>query len=628
MPRRNARICHLALACSLALPGAVFAQDETASDLPILIVATGTRTGEGEAASTASVSADDIARLRPASLRDALDGMAGVRAVSTGGVGGGSYLSIRGGEPNFTMVLLDGIRMNDSTNSKGGAFDFALIDPALVERVDVDRGAGSAVHGSDALSGVVNIRLREPMAGDPSLTARVEGGTGGDIGGGASVSRGWTGGGLLLAGSVYDSGDLDQGSSLRRQQALARLGQRIGAFDAIALGLYAHDSHNIFPEDSGGPALALNRERETGEGELWTAALSVRRHDKASIRPELSLSYSQQTSDANTPAIVPGVLDGVPAISAHNRLTRFEAIGDVTFEVPIAVATIGGAFLDEKGRSAGTIDFGFPVPADFALDRTTASGFAEATLKPLPGFTVNGALRFDAVDGGPKEWTGRASIAYRIGNDGPALFARFGRGFKLPSFYALGNPLVGNPNLRPERSRNIEAGVEWPLGRGQHVRIGWFDNRFTDLVDFDPVAFHVVNRARVDTRGLEAEAAWLPVEAVTLTGALTYLTLDSPTPLRNRPRWQGRAGAVWRAMAGLELGATLRFNSRFYDSSVPTGLIVTDGHAEIDASLRYVITRAVRLDLALRNIGDARSWQAVGFPMSGRRLQLTLSGAF
>ncbi|MBO9575747.1 MAG: TonB-dependent receptor [Sphingobium sp.] len=615
----------LCLACGLVLAAPAWSQDAPPSDIPILVTATGTRTESVDY--TPTITAETY-RYDPPTIREALDGVAGLRAVSTGGIGGGSYISIRGGEPNFTMILLDGVRLNDSMNSKGGAFDFGLIDPSLVERVEVDLGAVSAVHGSDALSGVINIRLREPTSGGTHIVARAEGGTQGDHGGGGSVTHGWSDGGLLVAGNAYDSGKLDEGSSLSREQALARFSQRIGGFDALAFGFYAHDRHSIFPEDSGGPQLAVLRDRDAGEGNLWTAALSLRRRGEVRVRPELSLSYAEQSSDTDTPAIAPGVLDGVPAMTAHNRLTRFEAIGNVVFKLPSVEATVGAAYLDERGRSTGTIDFGVLIPADFVLDRRTASGFAEATVTPVRDLDVNGAVRFDAVDGGPQQWTGKGGVSYSLGAGKPFLFARIGRAFKLPSMYALGHPLVGNPDLRPERSRNIEVGAQWLFRRGQRLRIAWFDNHFTDLIDFDPATFTNVNRARVDTRGLEAEGVWQPIEPVTLNGDLTYLEVDSATPLRNRPHWQGRAAIAWQATPKLELGGAVRFNSSFNDSSIPTGLIVTPGHAEVDARLRYSFSSAVRLDLAFRNIGDARTWQAVGYPVTARRLQLALSGTF
>jgi outer membrane cobalamin receptor len=591
------------------------------------IIVTASRTADGAVAGVATVDAADIARLQPASLIEALDEVAGVRAFSAGGIGGGSFLSVRGGEPNFTLVLVDGVRLNNPTNSRGGAFDFFAIDPLLVERIEVARGAVSAVHGADALSGVVNIRLREAAPGETRLSARATAGSAGDVALGAGLGAGWRDGGLLLSGSWFDSGGLSLGSDLERRQALARLDQRIGGFDVRAFGLYADADRTAFPEDSGGPLLAVNRAREIGDYALRAAALSVRRAG-LDLRPNLILSWSRQEEATDTPAIAPGALDGVPALTADSRFTRFEAVADIGFgRGPLAVI-LGGAYLRESGRSAGTIDFGFPLPVAFDLDRSTRSAFAEAAWRPGPAVTVNLAGRYDDVAQGRHAWTGRAAFSFQPNPAGPAFFARIGEGYKLPSFYALGHPLIGNPALRPERSRNIEAGAEWSRPGGDFMRLTLFDNRFRDLIDFDPLLFTTVNRDRVRARGVELEGRWTLRPAFALAGSLSWLDLESPTPLRGRPRWQGSLRAIWQASGALELNAALRFNSHFNDSAIPTGLVVARGHAEADLGLRYRLTQRLTLDAALKNLADSNHQDAVGFPAPGRLLRATLSAAF
>lgn len=198
----------------------------------------------------------------------------------------------------------------------------------------------------------------------------------------------------------------------------------------------------------------------------------------------------------------------------------------------------------------------------------------------------------------------------------------------MPSLFALGHPLIGNAALRPERSRNIEAGVEWARPDGRFLRLTLFANRFRDLIDFDPALFLLVNRDRVRARGAELEGRWTFGPALTLAGALTYLDLNSATPLRGRPRWQGSLRAAWRAAEGLELNAALRGNSRFNDASIPTGLVRARGHVEADLGLRYRLSERFTLDAALRNLADSEHQDAVGFPAPGRLLRATLSAAF
>lgn len=595
---------------------------------PEPIVVTASRTTQGPTSGVAIVDSAEIGRMQPASLLEVLDDLAGIRAFSTGGIGGGSFLSIRGGEPNFTLVLVDGIKVNDPTNSRGGAFDFLAIDPSLVAQVEVARDAVSAIHGSDALSGVVNIRLRAPSAGETGPMLRAQTGSRGDVDLGLGFRGAWQGGGLLLSGSWFDSDGLDPGSTLERRQGLARLDQRLGGFEARLIGLYADADRSGFPEDSGGRLLAINRERETHDLEMRLVGLTLRRSTGATVRPNLSLSYSRQTDLSATPAIAPGVLDGVPAFTADTSFSRFEAVGDVGVHRGPLSATLGLAWQRESGRSDGTIDVGFPLPTRFDEVRTTRSLFAEATVRPAAGLELNFAGRHDRVADGPHASTGRAAISWQPGGGGPRLFARIGNGYKLPSLFALGHPLIGNPALRPERSRNLEAGIDWRDPAGNAARLTFFDNRFRDLIDFDPVSFTLVNRDRVGVQGAELEGHVAIGPRIGLSAALTWLDLDSPTPLRGRPQWQGSVHAVWQVQDGLELSTAVRANSDFNDSSIPTGFVVTGGHAEWDLGLRYQLSPELGLEAALRNLTDSRHQDAVGFPAPGRLVRLSLTGAF
>ena len=83
--------------------------------------------------------------------------------IPVGGRGGTGSLYLRGADPNYTLVLVDGVRVNDPTNARGGSFDFSTFDVADVERVEIARGPYSAVYGGDALAGVINIITRRAV---------------------------------------------------------------------------------------------------------------------------------------------------------------------------------------------------------------------------------------------------------------------------------------------------------------------------------------------------------------------------------------------------------------------------------------------------------------------------------
>ena len=106
----------------------------------------------------------DIEARKPTSIFDLLQPLPGVH-VDQLGPGGVSNIYIRGSDPEQVLVLIDGVRVNDPMLSRGGSYDISSIDPAMVERIEVLRGAGSAIYGADGVSGVVNFRLQKHFEG-------------------------------------------------------------------------------------------------------------------------------------------------------------------------------------------------------------------------------------------------------------------------------------------------------------------------------------------------------------------------------------------------------------------------------------------------------------------------------
>ena len=621
--RRGLPAAALAAAGLLAAPAS--AQE------PEAIVVTGSRTGDAaEGFGAATIDAAEIELLQPANVLDLIGRVPGVRAFGKGGAAGPSYLSVRGGEPNFTLVLIDGVKVTDPTNSRGGAFDFGQIDPLALGRIEVAKGGLSAVHGADALSGVVNLRLRTIGAGERLASARAMADSEGGFAATALGGYGWDSGALLGGLSAADSGDLTEGSDIERAQLFARLTQHIGAVSLSALGLHARADREVFPEDSGGPRLAVNRERERRETALTLAGLTLAGPADGVWQPRLALSGSRQRDDADTPAIAPGpVLDGVPAIRSDSRFRRAEAVFDSRLRLgEAAELAFGAAWLHERGVSEGTIDFGVLIPADFRIERSIASAFAEATVRPAERLTATFGIRHDDPSTAAAEWTGRASARWQPLAEGPVLVGSWSEGYKLPSLYALAYPIIANPDLRPERSRNFDLGLEqaWADGRGL-ARVGYFHSRYSDLIDFDAETFTNVNRSRVTAQGIEAEIRAPLAATLAVQAALTYLDTDQPAdapPLRSRPEWSGLVALDWRPDPRLRLEASAAYTGEYFDSSVPTGLVTLDPRLVVSAVAQYRLSEAVALTLTGENLLSEAYEETIGFPAPGPVIRLGL----
>ena len=198
----------------------------------------------------------------------------------------------------------------------------------------------------------------------------------------------------------------------------------------------------------------------------------------------------------------------------------------------------------------------------------------------------------------------------------------------MPSFFALGHPLIGNSSLRPERSQQFQIGVEEAaFDERLNVQITGFAARYQDLVDFDPVAFTNINRGLVHVRGVEASASFAISDAFLLKTSTTYASVapsGAAPPLRRRPRWKGSASIEWAPRAHYGARVDSSWSGRFYDSSVPTGLQRLVGYWLVDASAYYKLDRDLRVSLSLSNLFNGDHEQSIGFPIPGRGAVIAL----
>lgn len=630
---RRRRLAGLAWAgLLLGGPLAAASNEAVPQEEPVRTLEPVTVTASRSGAPVRALGGEDIDRMRierslPWSALDLLRDVPGVQAFEKGGAGGNSYLSIRGGEPNYTLVLLEGAKVNDPGNSQGGAFDLGQLDPAALQAIEVHRGALSAVHGSDALSGVVHLRLRRPDVGERIRSATLRADSEGGGGLSATFGAGHADGNALFSAGASDSGSLTGASTRSRRYALARAGRDVGAVRVSGLLLHADSERAGFPEDSGGERLAVNRELERGDGRLQLASLEVTGAAGMSFSPRLVASWSRQVADTSTPAIFPGVLDAVPAIVAATDFRRAEVTADVGFALGDARLVLGGGLLDERGVGRGHIDFGAPVPADFDIDRRMHSVFGELAFDGArTGATLG--LRRDAPSSGDPRWTARASGHVAITEAGPSLYASASSGYKLPSLYALAYPLIANPALRPERSRMFEVGL-----RGEGIvryRVALFSARYRDLIDFDPDRFTNVNRARVDTRGLEGELSMPLSPRLALSTQATFLDTDAGegVVLRSRPRLLGRLALDWTPAVDWRLWVALRRSSDFHDSSIPTGMVRMDGFTVLEAGGDWRVGERLRLTATLGNLFGRGHESSIGTPAATNLAQVALAVDF
>ena len=555
---------------------------------------------------------------KPAQLSDILRRVAGVHLDQVGGRGGTGSLYVRGADPNYTLVLVDGVRVNDPTNARGGSFDFSALDVADVERVEIARGPYSAVYGGDALAGVINIITRH--APRDKTTASLDATAGAYDTRELAVSAGGPllgnkgGGNWSLGASDANQGEVVRGNSFESQRVSGNFDTRIGdATSLFVTGRYSESEREGWPDDSGGYEYADIRATEHREADemLFGAGVNTSVGDATF---GLTLGYFDRDDRIDSPGVAPGVRDpfGIPPSIVDTKLTRYSATltGTQKFTDWMTLA-YGVDWLREEGASNGALDFGggFMLPTSFELTRTTWAPFAEMRLETRFGLSSQLGVRVDEPDGASSVTSPRVRVAYAAGDSGFTVAAAWGKAFKLPSFYALGHPLVGNPDLVPERGESYELELSQVILNGAgRLSATWFNGEFRNAIDFDPgPPPMLVNRNRVDTTGFELAGRVALNEQWQLDASVTQAEsriAGTNAQLRNRPEWRGGVGAHWTPFAALELSAAATYVGTSLDSSIATGDMRLPSYTRIDVSAAWQVSSKFQAYLAVDNLTD------------------------
>lgn len=576
-----------------------------------------------------SISADEIAALTPNSFADILRGVPGIDITEQGGAAGLTFLSIRGSEANFVVILIDGVKVNDPTNSRGGAFDLGTIDPEMVESVNVYYGGYSTVQGSDALAGIVSIKTKKHSAdkiGSVSLTAGSNRLTVGSIHLGSEVADIAD---FNLLASYQNNDDSHFGDAFHRSALNASLNSINNDTTLWNIGLFYVDGQGeTFPEDSGGDRLAILPLQEVREFTQTNTNANIQHKLTDQFNLKFNAATTKREETSINPGIAGGKLDAVPAIDvdSHYKRTDFSLTANYAYSNKIQMA-LGASIADEDGGMDSTIDFGFPLPAVYTLSRHNEAVFAETTLAPLTELNITAGIRHDKADD-ISVTTHRVLSRYQI-STAHSFTTQYSEGFKLPSFFAIGHPLVGNPDLKPELSENYEIGLDSAFNQNKlTTRFNLYQNTYKNLVDFDPETFTNVNRSKVRAKGAEfALNIKLNADlyAKANIGYAKLDTFDADIKLRRRPKLKGGFQLDYKPLNNVSLLSRITFNGSYYDSSVPTGTVEMAGFARVDLALRWKIDKSLTFAFSANNILDNSYEESVGFSNRGPVLTAKLT---
>jgi vitamin B12 transporter len=568
-----------------------------------------------------------IQALNKRSLAEVFRTVPGLLVEQQGGPGGLTAVSIRGAESNFTLVLLDGVPVNDPTNTRGGGFDFANLNPAVVERIEIVRGAQSAVYGSDALAGVINIVTLRPDEGHSEQIGAEWGED--DFANYFAAAQGagesWS---YSMDFSHRDDGEPVPGSTRENDTANVRLGWKPAEAHSLYIGYrYLDGERTSYPEQSGGPEYAASDDLDASDYRDEVISLGWMAQFTPGWQSSLTANRFDHEDEYFSPGIAP--YDAVPPNAAATDFRRDQLQWVNALDFGSATEWLLGAdYRDEEGESEGYLEFfGMQIPTDFELERSTVGLFASVSNTSLHNLLLQGSVRYDDPDDFDSETSFSAGARYELS---PAVAVRvnWGEAFKLPSFFALGHPLVGNQDLTPETATSWDLGIDWKVSERLNLGATGFFNDYEDLIDFDSETFRNVNRKNIETSGVELQAAWGATDRFAINGQATWTDIDvkgEDTVLTGRPEWVASLVASWQIADQWQTTLDYRYTGEQWAVSRHTGQDETselDSYHRIDWVLHWNPVEHWYLQLSADNLFDEDYENSVGFPAPGRSFRL------
>ncbi|MET0371739.1 MAG: TonB-dependent receptor [Sphingobium sp.] len=600
------------------------------------------------AASLTVLDEASIDRAQDIGLSELLLRTPGVSLSRNGGYGTDTSLRIRGAENEQTVVVIDGVKLNDPA-SAGGGYNFANLLVGDAERIELLRGPQSILWGSQAIGGVVNIVTAlpdEPLEGSFDIeagsreTVSARAAAGGHSGpvrwriGGQT----FTTAGISAIAPAFGGREAD---GYRNRQLTGRAEIALAGNLTVDLrGYYASGRREFDSTTADNPAFGLTREF-VGYAGLRLDLLDGR------FRNRIGYGHTDTDRDNFDPR-----LERTRTFDSAGRNQRLEYQGSLAIAEGWT-AQFGVENERSRFRSVSPpASLSVPIPQPARGRAEITSVYGQLSVEPLSGLTMTGGVRHDDHSRFGGRTLASAGAIWAL-STGTVLRASYGEGFKAPTLYQLFSE-YGNQGLAPERAHGWEAGVEQRLMDGR-VRFGglWFDRTTTDQIIFNSCAAgstlalcyqpgsttirrsgYYQNVARAQAHGIEAQASVEPVRGLLIDGNYSWTVSEDRSPgganegrwLPRRPRNQANASISYAWPFGLTTGAALRWSGKSYDNAANS--VRLDSYTLVDLRAELLLHERLRLFARAENLFDQNYMTAYRYGTLGRSIYAGLRGRF
>ena len=624
----------LSLTLFILFPVSLFAQEKEVILEKVVVTATRVETPVEEIASSITViSSKEIERKQKTTVLEVLKGLPGLDVVQNGGVGGATSIFLRGANSEHTLVMIDGVEVNDPI-SPGRSYDFAHLTVDNIERIEVIRGPQSTLYGSDAIGGVVNI-ITKKGEGKPKFFLSAEGGSFTTFREATGISGGnkWVNYSFGL--SRFDTEGIStaskkDGNYERDGYENTSLSAKLGfkpmdnlGIDFILRYMDAKTDLDNFAGVGGDDPNYVQKSNQflfkTQVGlslfdQVWSQKLGLALNDHN--RDIKNKKDSQHPFDYEK-----GGYDG--------QLLKFDWQHHLQLHKTNAL-TFGLEYEREEGKSKYYWESLWgPGQSIFPKKTANIKGYyIQDEIKLWDRLFATLGIRIDDHSRFGSETTYRVAPAYLIKETDTKIKGTFGTGFKAPTLYQLFAPAtlwgpIGNKDLKPEKSKGWDFGVEQNFFKNR-VTLGatYFRNDFKDLIQFDWGQGYI-NIAKAKTEGVELFASAKPIDDLTLRINYTYTDTEDKTTgeaLIRRPKNKIGFDINYHFLnnGNVNLGVIYVGKRDDLDFSIsPSRRVKLDQYTLVNLAVSYDITKNFQLFGRVENLLDKEYEEVKGFGTPG-----------
>ncbi len=528
-----------------AFPGVALAAEEASGEAVIVVAASGQgRAIEQTGKTVTIITREEIESVQGPDITRVLERAPGVHINRNGGIGATTSLRIRGSDNDQVLTMIDGVRVADPA-SIGNGYDVTNLLPGNIERIEVLRGSNSTIWGSSAVGGVI---LIDTAQGETGALFSAEYGSRESLYLNGNASYAEDRFGITAYGSWFETEGFSALAAGTENDGFEQLAGGLNAYLAItdqlslrATGRYADGTVEI---DNFGDT------PDTQDTEQYSGSASL---DYNGDHFEAIATFSfADTERLSTSAFGPFIADG--------NLNRGDLRASIRLADPLTLYAGGyyewTSFTSNSGGDAGLEQRG---------------GYAQLGWSAGP-LNLNAGARIDDGTRFGSEVSLGADASYALA-DKARLHASYGEGYRAPSLFQLFDGFSGNPELKPEDSRNYDLGLEIGERGGAFMfDVTLFQREIENQIEFDNATFVYFNTESVRARGVEMEATLQPTDRLTVLAAYTILG----TKLRSGPdagNAQGRRpgealtlSVDWQTpLPGLTIGGDVRAVSDSFD---------------------------------------------------------------